>query len=289
MKILIIILLCCTLAAADNGYFAQITDIHLDLRYAPNSADHCYPGSKLGTRCCRVGLTAEEPYDLCGKWGSYFCDTPLSLVKLGFKWLHKMHQVEPIDFVLWTGDTVNHHDFDQNWDLNINELEVVTSLFYEYLPDIPVYPVLGNHDTFPIDQMNSPPSKNITDFMIKYWMEPWLSPECKETIRKGGYWTMLIRPGWRIIGINSLYYDSNNFIYGKPNVDTAQQFEWLNTTLHKACNNNETVWIIGHIFPGAGESMSWFNELFPHLFLDTNAISFWGHSHRDQFFSTPYK
>ena len=155
-----------------------------------------------------------------------------------------------------------------------------------YFPNITVYPCLGNHDTYPLDQL-APPSI-FSDFVMntinESWSE-WLDKDAQKTLSYGGYYTQLIKPGWRIVAINSLYYDSHNILINKTE-DIANQFKWLNTTLENAEKNNEIVWFIGHIAPSSGEATSYFVKHFKDIvkqYNNTILYQFWGHEHKDTF------
>lgn len=45
-------------------------------------------------------------------------------------------------------------------------------------------------------------SKWLYDFLAQQW-NSWLPETALETLRIGGYYTLTIRPGWRIIAMNS--------------------------------------------------------------------------------------
>lgn len=56
----------------------------------------------------------------------------------------------------------------------------------------------------------------------------------------GGYYSTLIRPGLRVIGLNTNLLYSQNKLTGKS-ADPAQQFQWMTTKLIDARKNNEKV------------------------------------------------
>ena len=102
----------------DIGYALHISDIHSDLEYSPGSPTHCV-GGKLGLRCCRkydIPLYGSHP---ASPWGSYNCDTPMSLVESTFEWIKENLY---LDVIIWTGDSVDHHDIGQTWEKNRKEI-----------------------------------------------------------------------------------------------------------------------------------------------------------------------
>lgn len=271
-------------SASDIGKFLHITDIHVDLQYEIGSPATCFLES-TGLRCCRSYNIPISPYRKAGVWGDYNCDTPINLIEGALSWINRTNL--DLDFIVWTGDTPNHHDLDQSIYDNLKDIGVVTSLFKKYLPDVRVFPCIGNHDTWPIDQLGSPPLDNfLTDFLVEQWGD-WIDDlNAIETLKYGGYYTLKLNPNYQLIAINSLYCDANN-ILGSPTNLTANQWEWFIHTLEDARTSNLKVWVIGHIFPGAEEAIEWFDIQYNQIvneYSDIIMAQFWGHSHRDQFF-----
>jgi sphingomyelin phosphodiesterase len=281
------ILLCILTTAEileDVGKFLHLTDLHVDLEYNVGAPATCIPGN-LGMKCCRSYDISISPHRLAGQWGDYNCDSPINLLEASMSWINRTHF--DADFVIWTGDSPGHHVVVQTPSKNMKDIETITNLFKKYLPKTQVYPCIGNHDTWPIDQLGAPPLDDyLTSFLDNNWGD-WLRKYdgVMETMLYGGYYSLYVKPGFKIITINNLYTDKNN-ILGRPTNKTAKQFDWLRYELESAKYNKEKVWIIGHIFPGNWESEGWFNNQFNKLvseYSDIIKCQFWGHSHRDQF------
>jgi hypothetical protein len=69
----------------------------------------------------------------------------------------------------------------------------------------------GNHEAFPCDQFGpNGATEWLYDEIATLWSE-WLPSECIETIRYGGYYSMLVRPKLRFISINTQFGDIINF------------------------------------------------------------------------------
>lgn len=266
------------------GKFLHLTDLHIDLEYKVGSPATCIPGN-FGLKCCRNYDISIAPHRKAGYWGDYNCDTSPNLLEASFNWINRTHFDS--DFVIWTGDSPGHHVEIQSISKNLKDIEFITNLFKKYLPDTQIYPCLGNHDTWPIDQLGRPPFDDyLTDFLDNQWGE-WIQKYdgVMKTLLYGGYYTLNIKNGFRIIVINSLYTDNNNFL-GDPTNTTAGQFDWLRSQLDYAKLNKEKVWLVGHIFPGNWESKSWFDLQFNDLVSEYSDIiksQFWGHSHQDQY------
>jgi len=150
---------------------------------------------------------------------------------------------------------------------------------------VQVYPALGNHDTWPVDQLPNPPDNNWLLSKIAQFWQDWLPDETvQKTLLYGGYYTTVVVPGLRIVSLNTLYYDSHNIV--DEGSDPAQQWAWFESVLAMAKTNGEKVWILAHIYPGNGEAIDSYSVNFQNLFAVYNQTiigNFFGHSHKDQF------
>ena len=108
------------------------------------------------------------------------------------------------------------------------------------------------------------------------------------TFKKGGYYTELIHSGLRLIALNTnIYYNRNKFV-NLTDPDPAGQFAWLKKQLQLARQNNELVYVAGHVPPGNMTSTENFYRVFNKPFInafegyhDIIVASFWGHLHID--------
>jgi sphingomyelin phosphodiesterase len=69
----------------------------------------------------------------------------------------------------------------------------------------------------------------------------WLPEEVSKTIRHGGYYTTLIKPGLRIISMNMNYCYVINWWILYQSQDPASGLLWLSEVLQEAESNNEKV------------------------------------------------
>ena len=60
---------------------------------------------------------------------------------------------------------------------------------------------------------------------------------------RGGYYTVLVEKGFRIISLNMNYGNVGNWWLWINSTDPAGQLQWLADTLHKAEENHEKVFI----------------------------------------------
>ena len=127
MKIFVYLLVFITFV--NSLTFLQLTDIHFDSQYLEDSQANCLFGS-TGLKCCRETSIGIKPYRNASKWGDYNCDSSLLFIEESLKWISE--NIETPDFIIWNGDSVDHHDFTQSLNKNLNEINITTSLLYKY-------------------------------------------------------------------------------------------------------------------------------------------------------------
>ncbi len=129
------------------GYIIHVSDVHVDPDYVVGSASDCgYP------LCCRAinGKGTSEHY--AGKFGPTNpanCDVPMATVD---SWLDDTEAfVQRPDLVgkVWgiaTGDFVPHNVWNQSVPYDINDITKLFDKIAAKLPNIQIYPCLGNHE-----------------------------------------------------------------------------------------------------------------------------------------------
>jgi hypothetical protein len=191
-----------------------------------------------------------------------------------------------------TGDFVDHAvwatSIPGNTDIITNIMERLKADF----PDTSVYPILGNHEPSPL---NVYAPHDIDDETVStQWLyklaadlwSHWLPAEAKETILRGGFYTALARPGFRIIALNNnVCYTFNFWLFYNPK-DQDGQLQWLAETLLQAEAAGEKVHILGHIPTGHVQCYRTWSREFHKIvdrFENTITAIFNGHTHNDHF------
>lgn len=271
-----------------EGYFWQVSDIHWDTKYSQKGdpLDMCHLSPK------DLGDQNNGPY------GNFRCDSPWKLVKSAIAAMSEIH-AKP-DFIFWTGDNVPHVDNPEpDWTEVHSLLKNITQQLTKKFPGVPIYPVLGNHDSSP---SNNLPPKNKTLYKEYLSRNDWqlLLPNTTwATFITGGFYSCLLQPKLRLIALNTiLWYLSNPLVANLTNGDPGGHFKWLEEELNKASLNSEKVYIVGHIPPGAytrgffpetGPNFFYFpsfNKRFIHIvntYHDVIVGQFFGHLHLDSF------
>ncbi|XP_058792159.1 sphingomyelin phosphodiesterase-like isoform X2 [Phymastichus coffea] len=264
----------------------QISDTHYDPHYLEGANVDCDE-----PLCCRAvdGQPADKSVT-AGKWGDYRkCDTPLILFENALKHIADTHK--DVDYILWTGDAPPHDIWNQTREDNLANMKFSAQLLAKYFKDIPIYPSIGNHESCPVDSFGAegaPPRKNMSwlyDELDREWSR-WLPSHTSETIRHGAYYSVLVKPGFRILSVNGNYCSRNNFWLLKNSTDPAGVLAWLIRELDQAETNGEKVHIIGHVPPGGRDCIKvWSRNYYDIInrYEGTIMAQFFGHTHYDEF------
>ena len=222
----------------------QINDIHYDQRFIEN-----------GTVYCSTPLCCHEPASQysrvkSGKFGSYKnCDTNMNTLRSFVEFAHDLNP----DFIIWLGDNAEHDNWNSTQDEVYSATRAIKNTLDEYFGQIPIYPVIGNHEVYPNDLWESGNEyifKDLADIYKDYFFED----QAYESFSKYGYYTEKY-PGTnlRIIALNCLYCDAINYHHLSSNhTEAKKEFIWLEKVLREAEKNNEYVYILDH-FPINGE------------------------------------
>lgn len=172
---------------------------------------------------------------------------------------------------------------------NKNAITRIHDLLKSIFSGIPVFPVLGNHEAHPVNVF-APSSVALRfspqwlyDYFADEW-KTWLPESALETVRLGGYYTVLVRPGLRIITINNNECQTMNWwIFYEPAFPRAQ-LQWLHDTLLLAETNNEKVHLLTHLPPKSCFTIyaREYNRIIER-FWNTISAQFGGHTHKDEF------
>nr|CAB3266404.1 sphingomyelin phosphodiesterase 1 [Phallusia mammillata] len=264
----------------------HISDLHIDLMYEPGSAINCDD-----PLCCRKGQqVSKKEAGNASYWGSYgYCDVPYWTVE---NMLSTAAKTQKYDYILWTGDLPAHNVWSQKRSSQIYLIKNLTTLLLKYFPDTAIYPALGNHESDPVNSF--PPSyvkgynsiSWLYDELVKAWA-PWLPKDAIATVKQSGYYTTIVKPGFRIVSLNMNYCNNENFWMLLNPVDPNNELKWLVSVLTSAESKGESVHIIGHIPPSAGGDCLkvWRNNYYDIItrFKATVTAQFFGHTHTDEF------
>jgi len=275
------VVICClfsVLCSAELGYFFHMSDTHMQSDYKPGSSvdKGCYEGTGKA-----------------GKFGDYDCRAPHSVEHTAMAHIPSYAPSEcsgknPM-FILWTGDAGARRFGVFSKEVIEWEMENIThelaSLQKLFKGNVPIYPVIGNHDSYPQHQF--PPTGSwVYETAAKLWKQ-FLPDDAITTLKKGGYYTLKITSGLRLIVLNTVIYYHQNTQTSTKEKDPGGQIAWLRKELAAAEKNKEVVYIASHIPPGptSDPMHTEFMKPFVDGMRGYNHIirgSFWGHLHVDK-------
>nr|XP_033804455.1 sphingomyelin phosphodiesterase [Geotrypetes seraphini] len=263
-----------------TSHVLYLTDIHWDREYTPGSNPNCKE-----SLCCRN--RSRVGHWKAGYWGEYSkCDLPLHTIE---NLLQHLAISGPFHYVYWTGDIPAHNIWEQSRTDQLRVFRNITNLIRKYLGHIPIYPAVGNHESVPV---NSFPPPYIQGNQSSHWLyeamadawKDWLNPEALNTLRLGGFYTVKLNPGLRLVSLNMNFCALGNFWLLINSTDPAGQLQWLVGVLQDAEDHKEKVHIIGHIPPAyCLRSWSWNYYHIVNRYESTISAQFFGHTHLDEF------
>ncbi|XP_056645510.1 sphingomyelin phosphodiesterase-like isoform X1 [Diorhabda sublineata] len=266
----------------------HLSDVHLDPDYISGSPSNCQE-----PLCCRNYSTPSENISIlpAGRWGSYNkCDSPKLLIENMLK--HIVSEHPDIDYIIWTGDLPPHDIWNQTKSSNLNIIRECVEQMLKFFPDTPIFPAVGNHESVPAGSFAPPWMKNekhninwLYTTLADHWRR-WLPSTSGNTLLHGGFYSVLLRPGFRLISLNTNYCHSLSWWLLVNSTDPAQELKWLIYELQNAEKQNEKVHVIGHIAPGSSDclktwSMNYYSIVDRYRHVITG--QFYGHSHADEF------
>ncbi|KAJ8960386.1 hypothetical protein NQ314_006076 [Rhamnusium bicolor] len=122
------------------------------------------------------------------------------------------------------------------------------------------------------------------DLVAEQWSD-WLTDDAKQTILRGGYYTISPRKGFRVIVLNTNVCYLENWWLLNEDRDPYDQLEWLSNTLLNAENNQESVHILSHIPTGSSGCLQVWSREYRKIverFANTITGQFNGHTHKDE-------
>lgn len=279
-------------AQARIGKFWHVTDFHYDLNYT-TSGD-------INSMCWD---TDDDSGD-AGEYGDYLCDAPMSLITSAVDAMVKFES-NP-DFILWTGDDTAHVSDDHfSTSIVVDIVTNLTSLLDSRFPNTHFFPVLGNHDFFPKNQV--PVGASSLQASVAGLWKPWfdrLRTDIYSDFKtRGWYWGDVPNSNVTVVALNTLiWYKSNNHTdllpdYAAGALDPGNQFSWIDSLLTDLEERGRRVYIVGHIPPGTFEryqqetkGFHWYQPRYNEAFIqliqehaDVIEAQFFAHHHTDSF------
>ncbi|KAL1420728.1 hypothetical protein MTO96_004464 [Rhipicephalus appendiculatus] len=267
----------------DVGYFWHVTDFHVDKDYTTR-----------GSRDQACHLVANRTIlDNIGAYGDFLCDAPKLLAQSAVEAMERIHP--STDFVLWTGDNLPHVS-GVTWADMYNETRYIGELLWHWVQRHKsfVVPTLGNHDWVPANAMEAKNTTLYRGFLTHGGFNQLLPQDAWATFEQGKAPTAVQQNPSGVPQLGSVVLVEQG---GAAGTQVTPQMAWLQDQLHDAQQQNQKVFISGHVGPGyysrslVGHSASLvffddINERYQDLiaqYKDVVAGQFFGHQHMNAF------
>lgn len=235
-------------------------------------------------------------------FGNYQCDPPEILLNNSLANIGRAAVEKNFEFSLFTGDIVDHDVL--HCDANTTKYAEIRSfsIMKHFFKGMPVFPTLGNHDTFPYGQLAPEKINNVAvntsvyhwndELMADLWTSNgWLDKSMKDSVAKHySAFSVTTKRGLKVISLNSnCYYQKNLYAYidveNQP--DIFGQWDFLIKELVESESKGQRVWILAHIPAGDYDTLPIQSNIFAKIVERfspyTIANIFYGHTHQDQF------
>ncbi|XP_050517639.1 sphingomyelin phosphodiesterase-like isoform X2 [Diabrotica virgifera virgifera] len=228
----------------------HLTGPHISYDYEENGAVDC--GAPL---CCKNGLGENKTNGRkAGHWGEYTCDIPKWLFGDTLEQISKNHK--NLDFIYFTGGIKDHthwksSTYTQQADIIFHTFKTLIESF----PEIPVFPVIGNHEPSLPNQFapNLPDiySKGLSNKMLYVdfaaFSQSWLHENTLKTIQSQGYYAHTVSGRLKVIGLNNnVCYKFNWWLLLQTRF-IDEQLQFLVRELEKSERYEQYVHILTHL------------------------------------------
>ncbi|CAI5441593.1 unnamed protein product [Caenorhabditis angaria] len=267
---------------SQNMHILQLTDLHVDFDYVHPSEAEC-----SDPVCCRK--LSSSPKLSSGYWGTAAkCDIPFWTVENMLSHINSTHS---IDFIIMTGDYINHVDWSYSIEEHLSVLRKLHNLVKQSFPTTPIFWALGNHEGVPV---NSFAPHSVDQRFWPTWLykefetmsKPWLDDISYSNILQRGSYAYNIIDGLKLISVNTGFCEVTNFFLYLNQSDPDGTMSWLVNELYKSEQNDEKVYILAHIPPGNSECLEgWARNYYRVIqrFHEIIEAQFFGHDHVDYF------
>lgn len=265
-KFLIFILICASAFALpyQTANFIALSDIHFDPFYTcQQSQSPCLLIQKLRQAPATQWPAILDHYDQ-GPVSNYGSDSNYPLLKSVLNAAQSRSAQSSPQFILILGDFLAHnylpryrmYSGDQTatgyQDFVKKTFGFLTKVIKERFPDTPIYPVMGNNDSYTGNYDVVPNGtffKDLKPFFADLIGKP-LQSTFPQTFTIAGYYSVTPPQikNLRMIILNTVLFSSHpQFALEQP---SQQQLQWLQEQLQQAQQQHQKVWLVLHIPPG---------------------------------------
>lgn len=262
-KLILILLSCLVILPSSAGSFLVLTDIHFDPFIGCEQRGPCALIDALE----KAEVSAWE--GLLAKRGdeiklSYREDTPYSLLKSSLDAIQAKAKQNHVQYLFVLGDFLAH-DYPQKYQRFSSSkkhyaafvkktMTFLTRQLDKRFPSLPIYPVIGNNDSYHLDYEVHPRGaflRDVTDMWVPLLRDEKQVSGYEQSSTRNGHYAVDVgeKHKLRLIGLNTVLFSVH--IEG-PQVKAAakETLQWLEKELKAAKVKQQRVMITLHIPPG---------------------------------------
>lgn len=247
------------------AYFLSISDVHFDpfaTCETQNTNDVCPIVTALMAAEVNQWPAVFEQYS-SKKLAGYGTDTNYALLLSSLAEMRMLNDHYHPQFMLLIGDYLAHN-FQQKYMLysgNTSQqgyqsfvkktMQFLTDEFHATLPTLPIYPVIGNNDSYRGDYISDPNGafyRDTADAWLVFFANPINRLKFLQNFRYAGYYAVMPTSNSqaRVLILNSVLFSMH--AKGENIADAAEaQLSWLHQQLSQAQSLRQSVWLVFHI------------------------------------------
>lgn len=260
-----------------------LSDIHIQSDYMYKAPKECgLPGG-----CCSRGDGQVDDVKLQAKfWGTTdaFCDIPDYLFYETVKFIKE--SVPKVDLIFMLGDNAGHNFFKSDGQLLVNATKIIMDTLKGNFTDIPIVPVLGNHECDHVDYFDFSDEDNFVIKQIYPLYDKVISKEKIEDLSKNGFFSVEFDQfNLKVISLNSQFNDAFNTASFASSNFFEEILLKLSADLYASEKVGQKVIILSHIpitdyfaIPEINDCL----KIMLERFRDTIISILSGHTHADQ-------
>lgn len=260
-----------------------LNDIHLQSDYKYKTKAECgLPGGCCSSKFGEAGKSDRQ----ARYWGTPGapCDAPDYLFYQTIDFIN--HQLEKPDLVLMLGDNTGHNYFMESEEVLVDSTSVILKKLKESFPDVPIVPVLGNHECHHVDYFDFNDKSNFVVEKIYPLFEAVISREKINDLINNGFFSQEYADfNLKVISLNSQINDAFNIANFSFSTFFQEFLYRLAGDLYASEQKGQKVIVVSHIPITDYFAIDEVNRglvILLERFKDSIIGVFSGHTHNDQ-------
>ncbi|XP_037776961.1 sphingomyelin phosphodiesterase-like [Penaeus monodon] len=174
-------------------------------------------------------------------------------------------EARDIDFIVWTGDLIPHNLWNTtregNLDVTRQAIQMVRTVSQDSCVPGHRQPRVPPRERFSLNRTSRTNSTSLAVRRDLALWATWLPADVAASVTYSAFYSTLIKPGLRILSINTNYCYSFNWWLLFDDVDPAAELAWMAQELQRAEDAGEKAYVVSHHPPGHRDcSKTWSHQ-----------------------------